>query len=58
MILFFCAAPINMLIGTEFISVGIYYVEYVEYFEVSRATVGLIMTVRSAVVCLCGTFVT
>ena len=33
--------------GIEFIVFGIYYVEFVDYYEVSFASVGLIFTIRA-----------
>ena len=53
-VIFFCALPINIMCGMDVLGLGIYYVEYVEYFGVSSATVGIISAISAVVMSLSG----
>ncbi|KAK2148321.1 hypothetical protein LSH36_502g00028 [Paralvinella palmiformis] len=46
--------PVSILVGFEIIIFSIYYVEYVEYFQVPRSTPGFIITIKTGVTSIFG----
>ena len=54
LLLFFALMPVNMLMSAEYASLGIYYVEFVEYFEATNSAVGVIGTVKFGVMSVSG----
>ena len=53
-LLLFGILPVNILLGINLISFGMYYVEYVEYFQVKRSTAGVIVAIKTGVISIAG----